>query len=214
MANYVSLTRPSAVTTVKADLSKYWMGLHQAERLALHAVIYTWAATQTSAGQVLDLGCEYGFGGQLIKATNPTLQVLGLDLDMAAIQYSQNLPFTYWISRINADAASLPIASETLTGVYLINLLHLVKEPGIVLSEVRRTLKAGGVAIMSITWRDAGTIDSNRSRFVQRLETEIGLLFSQAVYPKEISGQIPSYPSQSFQIDQRDGAWIALCRKD
>jgi len=200
-------------TDINASLSNYWTAMHSTKRLALQATIYTWAAGQTPPGRVLDLGCEYGFGSLLITETNPELQVLGVDLDLTAIQYSQNIPFKERIPRVNADAFKLPIATDSLRGVYLVNLLHLVKEPGSVLLEVRRALKAGGVAIMSIPWGDPGETGLSSSRFIQDLELEINALFSQVMYPQEIYGQIPSFPPQSFPISQQDLTWVAFCRK-
>jgi SAM-dependent methyltransferase len=200
-------------TDINASLSNYWTAMHSTERLALHATIYTWAAGQTPPGRVLDLGCEYGFGSLLITETNPELQVLGVDLDLTAIQYSRNIPFKERIPRVNADAFKLPIATDSLSGVYLVNLLHLVKEPGSVLLEVRRALKAGGVAIMSIPRGDPGETGLSSFRFIQDLELEINALFSQVMYPQEIYGQIPSFPPQFFPISQQDLTWVAFCRK-
>jgi SAM-dependent methyltransferase len=198
---------------MNTGLSKYWMALHNTERLALHATIYTWAAGQTPPGRVLDLGCEYGFGSLLIAETNPTLQVLGLDLDLTAIRYTQNIPSEDRIPRVNADASKLPIASESFSGVYLINLLHMVEDPCSVLSEVRRALMVGGVAIISIPREDPGEVEYCRSRFIRDLESEIHTLFSHVIYPYEICGQIPSFPARSFLVNQQVSSWIALCRK-
>ena len=195
---------------VGESVSKYWTALQNTKRLALHATIYTWAASQTPPGWVLDLGCEYGFGSLLIAQTNPKLQVLGMDLYLASVQYAQQLPFDTKIPLVNADAAHLPVATETFSGIYLINLLHLVKEPGRVLSEVQRALRSGGVAMIGIH------LDENRSstlKLVQQLELEIETRFAQVTYPQEIYGQIPSFPSQSFVINQEDSTWVALCRK-
>jgi SAM-dependent methyltransferase len=193
--------------------SNYWTAIHDAQRLALHATIYTWAADQTPPGWVLDLGCEYGFGSLLLAETNPMLQVLGLDLDLAALQYSQNLLINPGRYQLNADASMLPIASESLSGAYLINILHMVKEPGQVLSEVRRTLKAGGVAIISIPGEDPGKTGVGSSRLIQDLEAELRELFFQVMYPQEIYGQIPSFPPKSFPIGQQASSWVACCWK-
>jgi SAM-dependent methyltransferase len=201
------------ITNINAGLSHYWTALHDTERLALHAILYTWAAGQTLPGRVIDLGCEYGFGSLLLAETNPMLQVLGLDLDLAALQYSQNLLINPGHYQVNADASKLPIASQSLSGAYLINLLHMVKEPGRVLSEVRRTLKVGGVAIISIPGEDPGKTGLSSLRLIQDLEFELNELFSQVVYPQEIYGQIPSFPPQSFPIGQQDSSWVACCRK-
>lgn len=207
----IELSTPVKMNT---SLSSYWMALHDTEHLALHATIYTWAAAQIAPGQVLDLGCEYGFGSLLIRETNPSLQVLGLDLDLAAIRYSQGLGFMQRIPRVNADASKLPLASGSLSGVYLINLLHMTEEPNSVLSEAERVLQVGGAAIISIPREDLGPAGYSSSRFIQQMEVEINARFSRVMYPRRICGQLPSFPPQSFLLDQRASTWVAICRKN
>lgn len=201
--------------TIKTDvgLSNYWAFLHDTQHLALHATIYTWAAAQTPSGCVLDLGCEYGFGSLLVTQTNPGLKVQGMDLDLASIQYTQNLPFGTRVPRINADAHNLPVAAESFSGIYLINILHLVREPGRVLAEVKRGLITGGIAVISIPLKNPGESRSTGSELSQELELELKAQFALVTYPQEIYGKIPSFPPQSFPLDQQRSVWIALCRK-
>jgi ubiquinone/menaquinone biosynthesis C-methylase UbiE len=166
-------------------------------------------------GWVLDLGCEYGFGSLLIAETNPNLQVLGMDLDFSALGYSQGImPSNEKIPWINASGHKLPIASESFSGVYLINLLHLVEDMTAVLSEARRALKSEGVAILSIPQNDS--LETGQSRFplIKQLELEINDLFSEVVYPNKICGQLPSFPPQTFLLDKQASTWIAFCRKN
>lgn len=198
---------------MNANISTYWTALHNTQRLALHATIYTWAAEQTLPGCVLDLGCEYGFGSLLIAKANPNLQVVGMDIDLATVQYTEHFAFKARGPRVNADASDLPFVSEGFSGIYLINLLHLVKEPSHVLSQVKRALKIGGVAIMSIPPEDLEAAKLSRLRLIRDLELEIHRLFSKVIYPQEIHGQIPSFPPRSFLVDQQNSTWIALCRK-
>ena len=195
------------------SLSNYWIALHNTERLAFHATLYAWAAAQIPSGRVLDLGCEYGFGTMLMAKTNAHLQVFGLDLDLAAMQYSRNIPCLQRIPRVNAEASLLPVASESLSGVFLINILHLVEEAGAILSEVRRVLRVGGAAIMSIPGEDLEGNEYNRHRLTQKLEFELQALFSQVMYPDTICGSIPSFPPQGFRVDQQTSTWIAFCQK-
>ena len=194
------------LTHVTEEISEYWTSLHESRQLALHAAVYTWAAGQTPSGWVLDLGCEYGFGSLLIAQSNPKLRVLGIDLDLIAIQYTQQLSFSARIARVNADASHLPLGSECFSGIYLINLLHLVRDPIRVLSEVQRALKVGGIIVVSIPLPDAG-------EFIPVLESEIKARFSRVISPQEIDGQIPSFAPQTFLLNQQDSLWIALCQK-
>lgn len=198
---------------MNANISTYWTALHNTQRLALHASIYTWAAEETPPGWVLDVGCEYGFGSLLIAQTNTRLQVLDLDIDLAAVQYTQHFPLQVRGPRVNADASDLPVVSEGFTGIYLINLLHMVKEPGRILSEVKRALKPGGVAVISIPVEGPGETTSGRSKLIQEVQSEIKRLFSVVIYPQKILGRIPSFSPQSLLLDQHNSIWITLCRK-
>ena len=204
----------STPAKINAGPSKFWRALNDTERLALHATIYTWAAEQMRPGWVLDLGCEYGFGSLLIAETNPNLQVLGMDLDFSALGYSQDVPCKEKIPWVNASGHKLPIASESFSGVYLINLLHLVEDTAAVLSEARRALKSEGVAILSIPQNDSQETGQSRSPLIKQLELEINDLFSEVIYPNKICGQLPSFPPQTFLLDQQASIWIAFCRKN
>lgn len=197
--------------TVKEHTLGFWRALHDDDRLALHSTIYTWPAAQMQDGWVLDLGCEYGIGSLLIAESNPKLQVFGLDVDLPALRYSQRESSGGSIPWVNADASALPLASESLSGIYLINLLNLVEEPARILSEVWRTLKPAGIAVIGVPReadRPADRADT------QQLAAEIEALFAEVLYPEAISGTIPSFPSRSFRLNEPTSPWIAICRKD
>lgn len=188
--------------------------MHDTERLALHATIYTWAARQIQPGWVLDLACEYGIGSLLIAETNPKLSVLGMDLDLPALGYSLGIPDKKKIPWVNASGYKLPIASESLTGICLINLLHLVENTTAVMLEASRTLKPGGVAVLSLPQADSWEKGQSRSPLIKQLSLEMECLFSEVIYPNEIYGQLPSYPPQTFVLEKLVSPWIAFCRKN
>jgi SAM-dependent methyltransferase len=183
-----------------------WKALHDTEHLALHAAMYTWPARQIARGRVLDLGCEAGFGGLLIAAANNALEIIGIDLDLPGLRYSQNMLGKGGISCVQADACRLPVMTESVTGIYMIHLLHLVDEPGRILSEVWRALEPGGMAIVSAP-RDEGRLDDH-------LRSALDGQFSEVLYPTEIRGRLPSYPARSFRLDGQASGWLAVCRKD
>jgi SAM-dependent methyltransferase len=208
------MNRSSTATRMTAGPSDFLRTLHNTERLALHATIYTWASEHTQPGWVLDLGCEYGFGSLLIAETNPKLKVLGMDLDFTALGYSEGIPNKTKTPRVNASGHKLPIESERFSGVYLINLLHLVEEPAVVLSEAWRSLKPGGVAIVSIPQIDNMEAGLGSSPLIKQLKLELEGLFSEVIYPDQIHGQLPSFPARTFRLDERSSTWIAFCRKN
>ena len=193
--------------------SDFWQAVHDDERLALHAALYTWPAGQIRAGLVLDLGSEYGFGSLLISETNPSLQVLGMDLDTAGLRYSRNVSGKKKISRVNGDACRLPVVTETFTGIYLIHLLHLVDDPDQVLTEALRVLKPRGVAIVGAPQDGSGHAGSQAAQQADVLKSELSEHFSEVLYPDEILGELPSFMPQAFRLDGQASAWLAICRK-
>jgi SAM-dependent methyltransferase len=199
---------------VTEQVAGIWSALQDQERLALHATVYTWPAAQIPAGWLLDLGCEYRIGSLLIAETNPKLHVMAMDLDLPALRYPRGAPKDARIASINADARELPLASESVGGIYLVNLLNLVEEPERILSEVWRVLRPGGVAIMAIPADSAREQDSPVSGSAARLTSRIHSLFAEVDYPDAICGSIPTFASRSFRVNQPNKPWIAYCRKD
>jgi SAM-dependent methyltransferase len=183
-----------------------WKTLHDDENLALHAAMYTWPARRIERGRVLDLGCEAGFGSLLISNANDGLKVVGIDLDLAALRYSRNMVGKRGVLCVQADANGLPVATESFSGIYLIHLLHLVEEPGRILSEARRALVPGGLAIVSAPGDEA--------RLAGQLKSAMHGEFAEVFYPDEIRGQLSHYPAQTFRMDRWASAWMAVCRKD
>lgn len=190
-----------------------WNALYEIDGFALHATIYAWAADLTPSGRVLDLGCEYGLGSLLVTETNPGLQVLSVDLDLSVLLSSCGIAGMEKISRANADAVHLPVANGTFNGIYLLNLLHMVEKPASVLSEVKRALKPEGLAVIGITNEAFQVSRQSKYELTRQLEGAINEQFSDVTYPKEIRGQIPSFPSRVFPLCHQNFAWIALCRK-
>ena len=182
--------------------------------MVFHATIYTWATGLMQPGWVLDLGCEYGFGSLLIAETNPALHVLGLDLNFEFLDYSVSLPSMERIPRLNASGSHLPILSGSLSGVYLINLLHLVDDPSAMVAETWRTLKPGGAAILSIPMDASNQSKWDTPVLIKHLEDELHYHFSHVNYPSKISGQLPSHSPKTFLLDQPTSPWIAFVRKN
>ncbi len=207
------LSEMSVSIETPTGISAFWRTIHDNERLALHAALYTWPAGQIQPGWVLDVSSECGFGSLLIAETNPSLRVLGIDLDLAALRYAQSMTAHQRALPVNASAFRLPVPSDSCSGVYVINLLHLLAEPCGALFEVWRALRPGGTAIISVPLEDAGEAGPCTFRLIGQLALRIADFFSEVVCPEEISGQLPAFPSQTFRLDLGASAWVALCRK-
>ncbi len=207
------MPRPGTAPAAQTFAAEIWKTVHDAERLALHAALYTWPATQISPGWVLDLGCECGFGSLLITELNPSLLVASMDLDAAGLRYSRTISGKARTAQVYGDARHLPVAQECFTGIYLIHVLHLVDGPDRVLSEVRRALKPGGLAIVSVPYSESDNVVGQMDQRACAIKAALDGYFSEVVCPDEIRGQLPSLPSQLFRLDAQASAWLALCRK-
>jgi ubiquinone/menaquinone biosynthesis C-methylase UbiE len=112
--------------------------------LEIHRRIYQWAAHQFDPGWVLDVGSELGVGMGLMQAENPDLKLIGCDVNGSNLKESKSFMAGSALEMIQADGARLPHPTEFLTGICLINILHLVKEPEAILRETWRSLRYGG----------------------------------------------------------------------
>jgi SAM-dependent methyltransferase len=199
-------------TMAGEDSSGLWEALRDSENMALHAAMYSWPAERIPPGWVIDLGCEYGIGSLLIAEANPALRVTGVDVDLPVLRYSRETLLAEGMLRVNGDGFRLPMASESVSGIYLINLLHLVPEPEGVLFETWRTLMFGGVAIIGLPREELRQADP-RGFAATELASHIESLFSEVFIPSEICGHIPALPTRSFALDQKTSPWIACCTK-
>src|SRR5512142_996385 len=176
-----------------------WKTLQENERLALHAALYTWPARQIQPGWVLDLGSEYGVGSLLIAQSNPGLQVLSADVDRAALRYSREMAATGRVARVESNALGLPLARASLTGIYIINLLHLLHEPGDALREAWRVLRPGGLAVVSVPRGSLAGDEHNGARLIEQIRSILEEQFSSSDFPEEICGRSGRFPARQFR---------------
>jgi len=88
--------------------------------------------------RVLDVGCGNGFIAHHLAAT-VRASVIGIDLDAtteAAIDYRQ------------FDGKHFPVADGSVDAVLLCYVLHHAQDLGVVMSELRRVLSNGGLALI------------------------------------------------------------------
>ena len=91
-----------------------------------------------SGASVLDVGCGNGFIAHHLQSMLGTT-VLGLDVGNTTAARINYLPF---------DGRRFPVRDESVDAVLLCYVLHHANDPEIVLHEVRRVLREGGLAII------------------------------------------------------------------
>mgnify|MGYP001224115976 CR=1 FL=1 len=162
-------------------------------RLTLHAGLYAWAAGRFEAGPVLDVGCEYGVGLALLNRANPGLQVFGCDLSREALHVMHVLvespPPTF-----QARAEVLPVASASLAGVCLFNLLHLLPDPVPTLREARRVLRPGACIVLTLPTGTYLPPGWQGTPLQPRLKRAVQGVFDRIEFPQHIEPRLAGLP--------------------
>jgi ubiquinone/menaquinone biosynthesis C-methylase UbiE len=105
----------------------------------------------------LDIGCGPGYLALEMVRRNPSLTLIGLDNnpEMLAIANLSDLNPQSRVNFILADAASMPLKSNSLDLAVSSVSLHHWKEPETVFLETKRVLKPGGGFLMFDLRRDS-----------------------------------------------------------
>lgn len=127
--------------------------------------------------RVLDVGCRYG---ALTRSYLHGNHVVGLDVDRWALQEAAGFGIdTHW-----ADAEQgLPFEDDTFDVVVAGELLEHVRDPGQLVSEARRVLRAGGTFVGSVP---NGFRLKNRLRFLAGRKPETDPTHLHLFSPEEL----------------------------
>jgi len=94
----------------------------------------------TSSSLILDMGC--GTGNYTASLKNYTRWIIGLDISHGMITKARN-KFTH-LDLINGDVIYLPFKQEIFSGLYIIQVLHHIKDKLKLFEEGKRVLKPNG----------------------------------------------------------------------
>lgn len=178
----------------------YLQALKRSPELSFHASLYSSTAQHFEPGLVLDMGSEYGVGSTLMTWANPSIQIVGLDLDLQTLKTAKFIQYAPYL--LQANAHQLPFASGSFSGVCLVNLLHLVIDPKLVLAEAHRVLKVGGAALIAVP-KSAGPNGEATDLLASVVANLAKLVFPDLKFPDVITGKLPNIPPQSFQIQEQ-----------
>lgn len=91
-------------------------------------------------GLMLDLGC--GLGDMLAFRPNS----VGADINPLNVEFCLNMGFEVYLMKRN----KLPFNNQTFDSVLLDNVLEHIKDPDLLLKEIRRVLKPKGVLLIGV----------------------------------------------------------------
>lgn len=141
--------------------SKYLHGYTAAEQQRLLDQAEYWRHSLIPVGldyrpghQVLEVGCGAGAVLGVLASDFPGIQVAGLDIEAAQIDYAAAHLAKLGVRGADlqvGDARSLPWVSQSTDHVYMMWLLEHLTDPVAVLRESHRVLKPGGTIVLTET---------------------------------------------------------------
>lgn len=193
-------------------LDAYWQALREDRRLAMHAAVYAWAGELFEPGWALDAGCEYGFGSVLLTQANPRLRVISCDIRYETLAFARRLLAGRGIRLCEAAVNALPFLAESLSGVCLINLLHLVPDPLTCLQEMKRVLKKGGRLVVSLPLDDH-LPSSWHPNAADKLSALVKRSLFRIELPETVSSRLPVLPAARWQVGPGTSLLVGVCTK-
>jgi ubiquinone/menaquinone biosynthesis C-methylase UbiE len=200
--------------TIKADyrvpkLVPYWDKIQQRPDLMMHASIYQWAAKKFPPGWVIDLGSEIGIGVALMESVNGEIELLACDIDLVSLKTSTEQGDRNTNKRIQADGAFLPMRSNTLSGLCMVNIIHLVEDPEKILTECYRVLKPGSQAVICIPTHQL-PVRWHIKKLTENIQNVAEELFSEFVLSDSLSNDLTG---QIWEVGLDAELYIAVCIK-
>lgn len=106
-----------------------------------------------SAERLLDVGCGAGHWGRtLSKVLPPDLHIAGVDIEQAFVDQAVEVGAAFGLADMDyrvAEAEELPFADASFDLVTCQTLLIQVRDPALVLAEMKRVLRPGGALLLA-----------------------------------------------------------------
>lgn len=108
-------------------------------------------------GRVLDAGCGFGYGAYLLSKSEKVSRVLGVDASKEVITYAKSMYSGKKVSFCCSDLRQVNLREHSFDCVALIECLeHLpTSEAMLVLENLRKTIKVGGLLVLTTPNKDA-----------------------------------------------------------
>ena len=113
-----------------------------------HVVRYAFAASHVSGRRVLDAGCGCGYGSHFLRRAGAS-EVVGVDVDVPAIRFSQQHFAHQDLSFVAADVLILPAPDQSFDLITCFEVFEHLDSPALLLAELRRVLRPEGLLLLS-----------------------------------------------------------------
>lgn len=157
----------------------------------------------------MDLGSEMGIGVALMESVNLEIELLACDIDLFSLKTSPDNVERNANKRIQSDGAFLPLRSNTLSGLCMVNIIHLVEDPEKILTECYRVLKPGSQAVICIPTHQLPA-RWNIKKLTENIENLAEELFSEFLLPSNLSNELTG---QIWEVGLDADLYIAVCIK-
>lgn len=122
--------------------------------------------------KILDLGCGLGDFGKFNP--NPSIDIYGVDIDTDAVAIAKN----YEIAQvIDIEKGTFPFEGSYFDVVIAKDILEHMQKPWIVVREVNRVLRSGGIVIANVPNTNPNTVWDDYSHVRGFTENALRLLF-------------------------------------
>ena len=162
-----------------------------------HKQRYQWALEYCQDKRVLDVACGTGYGS-VILAQRGAAQVVGVDISIEAVASNGKRPPRLMLA--NSDACNLPFGDGTFDVVVSFETVEHLASPELLLAEISRVLKPGGLCICSSPNRDflpsSGPKEPNPFHLSEMSFAEFNQLFGKYF---EISGRFSQTHSEGYR---------------
>ena len=174
-----------------------------------------------SARRILDVGCNTGRGGLILKLKMPSAQIIGLDLLQARLD---ELPKSAYDAAICGSATSIPCEDGAFDAVVAGEFIEHLRGPDVFafVHEAFRVLRIGGVLVLTtpnpgdIKRRLRGRSVLGGSHVSQHHPRELALQLRMAgfgVVNVRGSGKVSSYLGTRFPLLSLYGSFLIAARK-
>ena len=157
---------------------------------AIHLKAYEEAALVATGRDVLDLGCNTGYG--TVRISSVARRVVGADVSARAIDAARSRPDGDRVDWTVIDDDRLPFAADSFDLVTSFQVIEHVDDPLPWLREICRVLRPGGTAILTTPNAairlDAGMTPWNRFHVREYSAAELDRLLGQAFASVQVRG--------------------------